>query len=96
VAVTTSLGVGIALRIKAKQFANLMFAGFLAAVGLVWLLRRVPHPSREAVLAAAASQWFPAALIGTLTVVTVGAGWVAYHLARTGLERFRPERDKLT
>jgi hypothetical protein len=40
--------------------------------------------------------WFPRALAVVLGLLVGTAGWLAYWLSRTGLERFRPERDEPT
>ncbi|MCG6958171.1 MAG: hypothetical protein LJF04_19450 [Gemmatimonadetes bacterium] len=95
VASVAVLMMGISLRLKAAHFANLVAAGFLAGLGVVWLVSHVVRPSREALLRLAATPWFPGLSVLTAGALLVSAAWLGYGLARTGLERFRPDRDQV-
>lgn len=92
----TGLGIGMSLRMRASHFANLAFVGFLATLALGEVLERVMPDGKATLLDLLGRPWFPRALAAALVLTAAGAGWLAYWLARTGLERYRPERDKMT
>jgi ABC-type Na+ efflux pump permease subunit len=96
VAAVAVLMMGISLRLKAAHFANMVAVGFLAGLGVVWLVSHVVRPSRGGLLRLAAAPWLPGLLVLTVSVLLGAATWLGYRLARTGLERFRPDRDQVS
>jgi len=95
-ALAVGVGVGIALRIEARSFANLVVLGFLAVVAAGRLLARLAPHVEPIAQTALADPWLPAALCALLACLGAFFGWLAFYLARTGLERFGPRRDRIT
>jgi ABC-type Na+ efflux pump permease subunit len=95
-ALSVGLGTGVSLRMRASRFANLLFAGFLVALLAGELARRAIPGGAAVFLPLMGEPWFPPALAIALGLLVGFASWLAYWLCRTGLERFRPERDEAT
>jgi hypothetical protein len=95
-ALSVGLGMGVSLRMRASRFANLVFAGFLVALVVEKLIRHAMPGGADVLLRLLAEPWFPRALAVALGLLAGAAAWLAYWLSRTGLERFRPERDEPT
>ncbi|MCG6988686.1 MAG: hypothetical protein LJF06_10965 [Gemmatimonadetes bacterium] len=95
-ALSVGLGIGVSLRMQASRFANLLFGGFLVALLAGEVTRRALPGGTTMLLRVLAEPWFPRALAVALGLLVGTATWLAYWLSRTGLERFRPERDEPT
>lgn len=88
------LGIGVSLRMRASHFANLVFAGLLAVLAAGKVLQSLFPGGKTAVLHMLGEPWVPPAFSVGLALGALGVGWFSYWLSRTGLERFRPERDQ--
>jgi ABC-type Na+ efflux pump permease subunit len=96
VAAFAILAMGISLRLKAAHFANLVMAAFLVGLGVVWVTSHVFHPSRATLVGLTMAPWFTGLTVLAAGALLSTAAWVGYGLARTGLERFKPERDQVS
>lgn len=93
-ALSVGLGMGVSLRMQASRFANLLFGGFVVALLAGEVARRALPGGTAMILRMLAEPWFPRALAVALGLLVGTASWLAYWLSRTGLERFKPERDE--
>jgi ABC-type Na+ efflux pump permease subunit len=96
VALPAALGVALTLRIEASRIGNVMFGGMLVFFALAEVLDHAVPDADVALIAFLTRPWAPGALVGALAALVGAGGWLAYRLARTGYERFRPVRDKAT
>jgi ABC-type Na+ efflux pump permease subunit len=96
VAVLAALATGIALRLEARAFANGFGLAFVSVIAVHHLTRRFAPNLAGAVAALAARPWMPHVGAVVLPLLAMAAAWLAFRLARSGMERFTPGRDRVT
>ncbi len=94
--VITALVVGVSCRLEVRHFSRLALIAFLAFVSLGELSDHLAPQWKPAALALAARPWFPQALVAGLLCAAALLLWLSFHLARTGFERYKPGRDRIT
>jgi len=96
VAVLAALATGIALRLEARAFANGIGMTFVTVIAGQHLVRRFAPGLIPAAVALVARPWVPRVAALVLPVLAAATAWLAFRLARGGVERFRPGRDRVT
>ena len=96
VSVIGALGVGIALRLEARSFGNVVAAGFVALIAGHEVTRRYFPTLVSDTLAVLSRPGVPRILGVAAPLVVAALGWIAFRLARSGVERFTPGRDRVT
>ncbi len=90
------LMVGWTLRFEARQATNGFIGLVVGMTALGGLVPRVLPDPLGATLRLLARPWAPWALGAGASIVIAGLLWLSFHLARTGLERFTPGRERIT
>lgn len=95
-AVAAALATALACRMEARSFSWLFLVGLggIASVGAIE--KRLPASWKHAALTALGRPWLPEAVALAVFLVSVLLLFLAYHVARTGFERFTPGRDRIT
>lgn len=94
--VAGALMVGATLRFEVRHATNGL-AGFLVLLIVVdELVPKVLPDPLGTTLRLMARPWAPYGATGVGALLVVVMLWLAFHLARTGLERYTPGRDRIT
>jgi ABC-type Na+ efflux pump permease subunit len=94
--VGTALTTGMSCRMEARNFSKLFLVFLVAFVGVGKLAESIPGEWKRSAWTALGRPWFPE-MVGAVTLlVSALLLYLSYHMARTGLERFTPGRDRIT
>lgn len=96
VASLAALGTGIALRLETRTFANGVGLAFVAVIAAHHLANRFLPGLEPGLVGLLGRPWVPRLSMVAAPFLAVALGGLGFHLARSGIERFTPGRDRVT
>lgn len=89
------LWLALSLRMANKYVGHMLLLFMAGLVGVAKLVNVYQEPLRRAVETALTAPWFPPVLSTLVLVLVTLTAWLAFHLTKTGYERFKPQRDQM-